>query len=57
MLILAVEYRHCIYWMTDIANFINISEYVSPENQTEESEAAGDGTLFICADRVLCHNL
>ena len=28
---LAVEYRQCIYWMTDIANFINISEYVSPE--------------------------
>jgi hypothetical protein len=36
---LAEEYRHCVYWMTDIAKFINISEYVSPENQTEEAEA------------------
>jgi len=40
---LAEEYRHCIYWMTDIAKFINISEYVSPENQTEEM------TLFLSA--------
>ena len=45
---LAVEYRHCIYWMTDIANFINISEYVSPENQTEESEAE-EMALFLSA--------
>ena len=45
---LAKEYRHCIYWMTDIANFINISEYVSPENQTEESEAK-EMVLFLSA--------
>ena len=45
---LAVEYRHCIYWMTDIANFINISEYVSPEDQTEEAEAA-EMALFLSA--------
>ena len=42
---LAEEYRHCIYWMTDIANFINISEYVSPDNQTEDEEMA----LFLSA--------
>jgi len=45
---LAKEYRHCIYWMTDIAKFINISEYVSPENQTEESEAK-EMALFLSA--------
>jgi len=45
---LAKEYRHCIYWMTDIAKFINISEYVSPENQTEESEAK-EMVLFLSA--------
>ena len=45
---LAKEYRHCIYWMTDIAKFINISEYVSPENQTEEAEAE-EMTLFLSA--------
>ena len=45
---LAKEYRHCIYWMTDIAKFINISEYVSPENQTEESEAQ-EMALFLSA--------
>ena len=45
---LAVEYRHCIYWMTDIANFINISEYVSPEDQTEEAEAE-EMALFLSA--------
>ena len=28
---LAEEYRGCIYWMTDVAKFINISEYVSTE--------------------------
>ena len=33
---LAEEYRHCIFWMTDIAKFINISEYVSQDNQNEE---------------------
>ena len=45
---LGEEYRHCIYWMTDIAKFINISEYVSPENQTEESEAE-EMALFLSA--------
>jgi len=45
---LAKEYRHCIYWMTDIAKFINISEYVSPENQTEESDAK-EMALFLSA--------
>jgi len=45
---LAKEYRHCIYWMTDIAKFINISEYVSPENQTAESEAK-EMALFLSA--------
>ena len=45
---LAKEYRHCIYWMTDIAKFINISEYAPPENQTEESEAE-EMVLFLSA--------
>jgi len=45
---LAKEYRHCIYWMTDIAKFINISDYVSSENQTEESEAT-EMALFLSA--------
>jgi len=45
---LAEEYRHCVYWMTDIAKFINISEYVSPENQTEETEAE-EMALFLSA--------
>ena len=45
---LAKEYRHCIYWMTDIAKFINISEYISPENQTAESEAK-EMALFLSA--------
>jgi len=45
---LAEEYRYCIYWMTDIAKFINISEYVSLENQTEESEAK-EMALFLSA--------
>ncbi|HIF19375.1 MAG TPA: hypothetical protein EYQ72_02715, partial [Gammaproteobacteria bacterium] len=39
-------YRDCIYWMTDIAKFIDISEYVSPENQTEEAE---EMALFLSA--------
>ena len=43
---LAKEYRDCIYWMTDIAKFIDISEYVSPENQTEEAE---EMALFLSA--------
>ena len=43
---LAKEYRDCIYWMTDIAKFIDISEYVSPENQTEEAE---EMVLFLSA--------
>ena len=30
---LAEEYRGCVYWMTDVAKFINISEYVSQDNQ------------------------
>jgi hypothetical protein len=36
---LAEEYRGCIYWMTDVAKFINISEYVATEDSTEESDA------------------
>ena len=43
---LAKEYRDCVYWMTDIAKFIDISEYVSPENQTEEAE---EMALFLSA--------
>ena len=43
---LAKEYRGCVYWMTDIAKFIDISEYVSPENQTEEAE---EMALFLSA--------
>ena len=45
---LAEEYRHCIYWMTDITKFINISESVSPENQAEEYEAK-EMALFLSA--------
>jgi len=45
---LGEEYRNCIYWMTDIAKYINISEYVSPENQTEQSEAE-EMVLFLSA--------
>ena len=43
---LAEEYRHCVYWMTDIAKFIDISEYVSPESQTAEAE---EMSLFLSA--------
>mgnify|MGYP006429989779 FL=1 len=43
---LAEEYRNCVYWMTDIAKYINISEYVSPEDSTEESDAA-EMALFL----------
>ncbi len=45
---LAEEYRHCVYWMTDIAKYIDISQYVSPENQSEESEAE-EMALFLAA--------
>ena len=45
---LAEEYRACIYWMTDIAKFINISEYVYSEETTEESDAA-EMALFLSA--------
>lgn len=45
---LAQEYRGCIYWMTDIAKFINISEYVYSEDTTEESDAA-EMALFLSA--------
>jgi len=45
---LAEEYRHCVYWMTDIAKYINITEYVSSENSTEESEAE-EMALFLSA--------
>ena len=45
---LAEEYRGCIYWMTDIAKFINISEYVYSEETTEESDAA-EMALFLSA--------
>jgi len=34
--------------MTDIAKFIDISEYVSPENQTEEAE---EMALFLSAPK------
>ena len=43
---LAEEYRGCIYWMTDVAKFINISEYVSQDNQMEEAE---EMALFLSA--------
>ena len=45
---LAEEYRHCVYWMTDIAKYINITEYVSSENNTEEYEAE-EMALFLSA--------
>ena len=45
---LAEEYRGCIYWMTDVAKFINISEYVATENSSEESDAA-EMELFLSA--------
>ncbi len=43
---LAKEYRHCIYWMTDIAKYIEISESISPESQTNE---AAETVLFLSA--------
>jgi len=43
---LAKEYRHCIYWMTDIAKYIEISESISPESQTNE---AAETALFLSA--------
>jgi len=43
---LAKEYRHCIYWMTDIAKYIEISESISPEDQTNE---ATETALFLSA--------
>jgi hypothetical protein len=43
---LAEEYRGCIYWMTDVAKFINISEYVSQDNRMEEAE---EMALFLSA--------
>jgi hypothetical protein len=43
---LAKEYRDCVYWMTDIAKFIKIGDYVSTENQTEEDE---EMALFLTA--------
>ena len=43
---LSEEYRGCIYWMTDVAKFINISEYVSQDNQMEEAE---EMVLFLSA--------
>ena len=43
---LAEEYRHCIYWMTDIAKYIEISESISPESQTNE---AAETALFLSA--------
>ncbi len=45
---LAEEYRHCVYWMTDIAKYINISEYVSTEDNAEESDAQ-EMALFLSA--------
>ena len=43
---LAEEYRGCVYWMTDVAKFINISEYVSQDNRMEEAE---EMALFLSA--------
>ena len=43
---LAEEYRGCIYWMTDVAKYINISEYVSQDNQIGEAE---EMELFLSA--------
>ena len=45
---LAEEYRHCVYWMTDIAKYIDISESASRENQIKESEAE-EMALFLSA--------
>jgi hypothetical protein len=45
---LAEEYRNCVYWMTDIAKYINISEYVSNDHSTEESDAK-EMVLFLSA--------
>jgi len=45
---LAEEYRHCVYWMTDIAKYINISDYVSTEDNAEESDAQ-EMALFLSA--------
>lgn len=45
---LAQEYRNCIYWMTDIAKYINISEYLSKEESPLESEAE-EMVLFLSA--------
>jgi hypothetical protein len=45
---LAEEYRGCIYWMTDIAKYINISDYVATEDSTEESDAV-EMALFLSA--------
>jgi len=45
---LAEEYRNCVYWMTDIAKYINISEYVSNDDSTEESDAK-EMALFLSA--------
>ena len=43
---LAEEYRGCIYWMTDVAKYNNISEYVSQDNQIGEAE---EMELFLSA--------
>ena len=45
---LAEEYRNCVYWMTDVAKYINISEYVSTEDNAEESDAQ-EMALFLSA--------
>jgi len=45
---LAEEYRNCVYWMTDIAKYINISEYVSNDDSTEEFDAK-EMALFLSA--------
>jgi hypothetical protein len=45
---LAEEYRHCIFWMTDIAKYINISEYVSEDNKNKEVQAE-EMALFLSA--------
>ena len=45
---LAQEYRNCIYWMTDVAKYINISEYDYPDEHTEES-ATEEMALFLSA--------
>ena len=45
---LAQEYRNCFYWMTEVAEFINIGEFDYPDNHTEET-ADEEMALFLSA--------